>query len=84
MRVFGIEGEFGRLWKNTAQELSPREIEKLRAISLFREIRNARVVCETFGIGRATLYRWLRRFDSKDLTSLREEVVKKAYLRHIF
>jgi len=73
MRVFGIEGEVGRLWRNTAQELSPKELDKLRAISLFGEIRNARVVCETFGIGRATLYRWLRRFDPKDLTSLREE-----------
>lgn len=73
MRVFGIEGEFGRLWKNTPQELTPKQLDKLRVISLFREIRNARVVCETFGIGRATLYRWLKRFDPKDLTSLKEQ-----------
>ena len=73
MRVFGIEGEFGRLWKNTPPELTPKGLDKLRAITLFREIRNARVVCETFGMGRATLYRWLRRFDPKDLGSLREE-----------
>jgi putative transposase len=73
MRVFGIEGGFGRLWRDTARELSSKELDRLRAISLFREIGNARVVCETFGIGRATLYRWLRRFDPKDLTSLREE-----------
>ena len=73
MRVFGIEGEFGRLWKNTPEELGPKELDKLRAISLFGEIHNARVVCETFGIGRATLYRWLKRFEPKDLTSLREE-----------
>lgn len=73
MRVFGIEGGFGRLWKSTLQELTPKELDKLRALTLFREIRNARVVCETFGIGRATLYRWLKRFDPKDLTSLREE-----------
>ena len=73
MRVFGIEGGFGRLWKSTLQELTPKELDKLRALTLFREIRNARVVCETFGIGRATLYRWLKRFDPKDLTSLRQE-----------
>ena len=73
MRVFGIEGGFGRLWKKVEQELSAKEFDKLRALTLFREIGNARVVCETFGIGRATLYRWLRRFDPKDLTSLREE-----------
>ncbi len=73
MRVFGIEGGFGRLCKNTPQELRPKELDRLRALTLFAEIRDARVVCETFGIGRATLYRWLRRFDPKDLTSLREE-----------
>ena len=73
MRVFGIEGTFGRLCKNPPQELSCKEIDRLRALTLFGEIRNARVVCETFGIGRATLYRWSKRFDPKDLTSLREE-----------
>lgn len=73
MRVFGIEGEFGRLWKNVPQELTPKELDKLRAITLFKEIGNYRVVCQTFGIGRATLYRWLRRFDSRDLSSLKEE-----------
>ena len=73
MRVFGIEGGFGRLWKHAPQELSAKELDRLRALTLFGEIRDARVVCETFGIGRATLYRWLRRFDPKDLASLREE-----------
>ena len=73
MRVFGIEGGFGRLWKNAPEELTARELDKLRAVSLFGEIHNARVVCKTFGMGRATLYRWLKRFDPKDLTSLREE-----------
>jgi len=73
MRVFGIEGGFGGLCKHGPQELSPKQLDRLRALTLFGEIRDARVVCETFGIGRATLYRWLRRFDPKDLTSLREE-----------
>jgi putative transposase len=73
MRVFGIEGEFGRLWKNSPQELTPRQLDKLRAITLFKEIGNVRVVCETFGIGRATLYRWVKRFDPTDLSSLKEE-----------
>ncbi len=73
MRVFGIEGQFGRLWKNRPQELTRRELDKLRAITLFKEIGNARVVCQTFGIGRATLYRWLKRFDPKDFNSLKEE-----------
>jgi putative transposase len=73
MRIFGIEGEFGHLSKNPPQELTAKELDRLRAVSLFKEIHNARVVCETFGIGRATLYRWLRRFDPKDLNSLKEE-----------
>ncbi len=73
MRVFGIEGGFGRLCKHSPQELNPKQLDRLRALGLFGEIRDARVVCETFGIGRATLYRWLRRFDPKDLASLKEE-----------
>ncbi len=73
MRVFGIEGEVGRLWKNAPPELTPKELDKLRAITLFKEIGKDRVVCQTFGIGRATLYRWLRRFDPRDLSSLKEE-----------
>ncbi len=73
MRVFGIEREFGRLSKNLPQELTAKELDRLRALTLFGEIRNVRVVCQTFGIGRATLYRWLKRFDPKDLSSLREE-----------
>jgi transposase InsO family protein len=73
MRVFGIEGEFGRLCKSSPQELTGKELDRLRAITLFEEFHNARVVCQTFGMGRATLYRWLRRFDPKDLSSLREE-----------
>lgn len=81
MRVFGIEGEFGRLWRNAPEELTAKELDKLRAISLFREIRNAQVVCETFGIGRATLYRWLKRFDPKDLRSLREESRRPGRVR---
>ncbi len=72
MRVFGIEGRFGHLSKNPPQELKGKELDRLRAVTLFGEIHNGRVVCETFGIGRATLYRWLRRFDPKDLMSLRE------------
>ena len=42
MSVFGIEAEFGRLCRDTGEELSPRELDRLRAITLFREIRNAR------------------------------------------
>jgi transposase InsO family protein len=81
MRVFGIEGGFGRLLKNAPQELSAKELDRLRALTLFGEIRDARVVCETFGIGRATLYRWLRRFDPKDLASLREESRRPRIVR---
>jgi len=30
------------------------------------------LVCETFGMGRATLYRWIRRYNPKDLTSVKD------------
>jgi hypothetical protein len=38
MRVFGIEGGFGRLCKNPPQELSPKQIDRLQALTLFGEV----------------------------------------------
>jgi hypothetical protein len=34
MRVFGIEGEFGRFWKNVPEELTAKELNKLRDMLL--------------------------------------------------
>jgi putative transposase len=73
MEVFSIAKGFYRLSKNAPPELSQKEFDRLRALTIYRETKEVRLVCETFGISRATLYRWLKRFDPKDLISLREE-----------
>jgi putative transposase len=72
MRVFSIAKGFYRLSKNAPPELSQKEFDRLRALTVYRETRDVKLVCQTFGISRATLYRWLRRFDPTDLISLRE------------
>jgi len=73
MEVFSIAKGFYRLTRNAPPELSQKEFDRLRAMTLYREAKDVRLVCDTFGISRATLYRWLKGFDPKDWTSLKEE-----------
>lgn len=73
MKVFSIAKGFHRLSKNAPPELSQKEFDRLRALTIYRESKDVRLVCQTFGISRATLYRWLKGFDPKDLNSLKEQ-----------
>jgi transposase len=73
MKVFSIAKGFYRLSKKAPPELSQKEFDRLRALTVYKETRDVKLVCQTFGISRATLYRWLRRFDPRDLISLREQ-----------
>ena len=73
MRVFSIAKGFYRLSKHAPPELSQKEFDRLRALTIYGETEDVRLVCQSFGISRATLYRWVKRFDPKDLISLREE-----------
>jgi putative transposase len=72
MEVFSIAKGFYRLVKHAPPELSDKEINKLRALRLFSDTKDANLVCRTFEIGRATLYRWLKRFNPMDLSTLKE------------
>jgi transposase InsO family protein len=69
MRVFGLTWQFQQRFPEI--ELSAPEQERLRVLTLWRETRDLGVVCRTFGISRATLYRWARQFDPHDPTSVR-------------
>ena len=73
MKVFSIAKGFYRLSKQAPPELSQKEFDRLRALTVYQETADVKLVRQTFGISRATLYRWLKRFDPKDLSSLREE-----------
>lgn len=73
MKVFSIAKGFHKLSKEAPPELSQKEFDRLRVLTIYQETRDVKLVCQTFGISRATLYRWLKRFDPRDLTSLKEE-----------
>jgi len=81
MRVFSIAKGFHYLAKRAYPELSGKELDRLRAIRLWRQTKDAILVCETFGIGKATLYRWIQRFDPKDLSTLKERSRRPKRLR---
>jgi putative transposase len=72
MEVFSVAKGFYRLSKHAPPDFNQKEFDRLRALTIYKETEDVKLVCQTFGISRATLYRWLRRFDPKDLSSLRE------------
>jgi transposase InsO family protein len=53
-------------------ELSDAAKQRWRALRVFEQTRDWRLVRETFGISRATLYRWRKQYDPKDWTTLEE------------
>jgi transposase InsO family protein len=73
MKVFSIAKGFYQLSKHAPPELNQKEFDRLRALTIYRETGDVKLVCQTFGISRATLYRWVKRFDPRDLISLREQ-----------
>jgi len=73
MIVFSIAKGFHKLTKDIPPELSPKERDRLRAIILWDETRDVSLVCKTFGTSRATLYRWLKRYDPKDIRSVKDK-----------
>src|SRR5512139_424076 len=81
MQLFSIAKGFHYLAKHAYPELSQKELDRLRAIRLWRQTKDTPLVCETFGVSRATLYRWLQRFDPKDLSRLREQSRRPRRLR---
>ena len=81
MRVFGLERQIYQAWRLGWTELCQKEVDRLRALRIWEETRDVRLVCETFGISRATLYRWAKRFDPGDLGSLRDRSRRPRRLR---
>jgi putative transposase len=59
--------------RRRAAELSERENNRLRAIEVWQKTSDAEFVCKTFEMSRATLYRWIARFDPRNILSLREK-----------
>src|SRR5271166_4722636 len=53
-------------------ELSREARVRLAGMDLYRRCRNVAHTCRHFGISRQTFYRWQRRYDPYDLTTLEE------------
>ena len=71
MQAFSIAKGFTKVSTYARGEISGRALDRLRALRLWQETKDTRLVCETFGVSRAILYCWLQRFNPHDLTSLR-------------
>ena len=81
MQVVGWPRSLLRAGGYGAVELSPEGRDRLRVLSLWRESGNAKLVCSTFGVSRATLYRWRKRFEPRNLTTLQERTRRPRRMR---
>jgi len=81
MRIFGLPRQFYELSRYEAGELSAKGRDRLRALTLWRETGDVALACRTFGLSRATLYRWRRRLDPHDITSLEDSSRRPQRLR---
>jgi putative transposase len=55
--------------------------KRLRWLDHYAHHKNARLTCRYFGISPQTFYRWKRRFDPYDLTTLEEESRRPLHVR---
>jgi len=73
MRIFSIAKGFHYLSKRDWPEITEKERNKLRAVLLLRQTKQPMMVCQLFGISKATLYRWHGSVDLKDPSTLKEK-----------
>jgi len=74
MSFFGLNWQFNWVSRYGNVELSPKERDRLRALALWQDTKDVELVCRTFELSQASLYRWRQRFDPHDLTSLRDRL----------
>src|SRR5215472_700592 len=58
--------------KTTGVELIREARTRLAWMDFYRRTRNVALTCRHFGISRQTFYRWYKRYEPMDLTSLEE------------
>lgn len=81
MRVFSIAKGFHYLSKRDWPELTEKERNKLRAVLLLKQTKQPLMVCQLFGISKATLYRWHGSVNLKDPGTLKEKSRRPKRLR---
>ena len=70
---FNLNWDLVGLWdmiKAFSLKLSREARERLAWMDCYRECGNASLICRKFGIARKSFYRWRKRYDPWDLTSL--------------
>jgi transposase InsO family protein len=71
--MFGLPGELLRVARKEWPELSPEALRRLRILDWhLANGKNVSKTCRHFTISRQTLYRWLGRYNPKDLRSLED------------
>ena len=61
--------------------LSPLAKKRLKWMDYYRSCNNVALTCRYFGISRKTFYKWLKRYNPNDLTSLEEQSRKPKTIR---
>lgn len=67
--------------KTTGVELSREARTRLSWMDFYRETKNVALTCRRFGISRPSFYRWHRRYDPMDLTSLESHSHRPQHCR---
>jgi len=70
MSYFSIAKGFHKLSSHPPPDLTQKELDRLRAITIYNTTKDVCLVCKTYSISTATLYRWLKRYDPTDLNTL--------------
>src|SRR5512139_3156346 len=73
MQAFSVAKGFQYVWEHTWPALTEKETNRLRAVLLLRQRKQPWMVCQLFGISKATLYRWHQFVDPRDPRTLREK-----------
>jgi putative transposase len=82
MKQMGLPWSYHHLNRfRGAEGLSSKEKEKLKVLEIWHHTKDLELVCGTFGVSRATVYRWIRRFNPKDLTSLKDKSRRPKNIR---
>ena len=81
MSYFGLNWQFNWVSRYGNVELSPKERDRLRALALWQDTKDVKLVCRTFEMSQACLYRWGKRFNPHDLNSLRDHSRRPKRLR---
>lgn len=81
MRNFGLNREFNWAARHSACELNTKELDRLRALALWQRTGHRQLACQTFGLSQASLYRWRKRLDPHDLSSMKERPRRPYRLR---